>query len=331
MNVQPLFNKTYDGDLTYIVQFPNYILGGSSNPREFNTIFEAPLETLQPITALLELEILAKRSYIDRLRLWFNSIAVAREIKPMYSYKLGNEVFNKIIFNVKPLIEGRRVRQYPLRIYYDSQEEIRILKLALLLAYSAKESKTIASYAANSFTLNPAHEVTINIASAKEMNRRSKVRVTGYINGNGSLAIDCCGDEKRINVSGIIDIETHCLLGCGELKLKYLNGATEVLISSVLAYTVLRPEPEIEIALDELREDNARIIVSNKGNAEPDNAILMVLAAGNITYRKSLNIPSNSHQKFEIPIKKGSTNIVRVIWRYRGETRFTEAKIKACP
>ncbi len=308
------------GELRYFVDFPRQEIGGYSNPKETEVVFEAPRKTVEPLVSLLELDLMGENFSRDRWRLWFNNIAIAREIKPVVVEPLATgKKYIKALFDITPLIEGKEFDEYRFRIRYLHSESMEIVKLGFLLVYREEGSSTELGYS-----------LTPSILSGDEAVVEAPVippytlRITGILEQPSGLLLDCGGGET------VEDYLVDAKVSCKDRKIRLtLNGMeSRAIISSIIAYRMERPEPSIDIRVDR-QATTLNIEIENTGTATAENVIVLVLAAGTVLHRsKHETLHPGSSLSIKVDYKKNVHTTIRVITKYKGETRVYEKKLK---
>ncbi len=308
------------GETRYYVDFPRQVIGGYSNPREVSVIFEPPRKTVKPLLSLMELEISGENIALDRWRLWFNNIAIAREIKPVVNLRIRDHSFVKAVFDIAPLLDGREVDEYKFRIRYMHSAGVEVLKVGFLLIYEEPGSRTETEYRLSPIVLNGKER---EIILESTILPPYTLHLTGLA-PHGALSISC--GNSIVTEEGLVDSKVEC--NSRKIVISASNTEPPALLSSLVMFRMERPEPTIEITVEKT-DSGIEAIIENNGTATADNVIVLILAAGNVLYR-------SKHEKLlpmqKIQVKTGlpktSHITIRVIVKYKGETKIYEKKMK---
>ena len=307
------------GETRYYVDFPRQVIGGYSNPREVLVVFEPPRKTIKPLLSLMELEVSGENIALDRWRLWFNNIAIAREIKPVINLRMKDHSFVKAVFDIAPLLDGRELDEYRFRIRYMHSTGVEVLKVGFLLVYEEPGSRTETEYRLSPIVLNN-EEIVLESTILPPYT----LRLTGLTPPHGALNISC--GNNIVTEEGLVDSKVEC--NTRKIVINASNTEFPALLSSLVMFRMERPEPAIEITVEKNRS-GIEATIENNGTATADNVIILILAAGNVLYR-------SKHEKLlpmqKIQVKTGlpktSHVTIRVIVKYKGETKIYERKIK---
>jgi hypothetical protein len=334
----------YQGDMQYSAVYPNARIGGLTTARK--TI---PLSLTHPLrkkleTALLEIGVLAETEKID-WRVKVNGISITKEFKPHAVSRTGKEFYAKLIFDITSILktpESLRKRRVNVTFKTEGGSHVTIEQVGLLALYPSEEAESRFTFISGALSLKPgeAEEIPIRYPGDSGV-----LRTILYMPGpeaRGSIIIG----KTTIPVEGISGID-EIIENIGSLtntdRLRIVHEDTgvkyyprEMRVSTILISSIKYSEPVIEatrIEVPEIIHNNGviKVTIANKGEASPDNAIVVLMLLGSIIARKELPcLKPGEEATVEIPVSlpKGQYNVImRLIWRKLSRTRLTDKSI----
>ncbi len=322
-----------NNDLFYDVDLVNVKLGGLSGFTEYSVKFTPPIiESSKVDKTLLEIGVLTRESRLSKWRLWVNNVAITREYKPSLTASVDDElIFGKALFDLKPVIDST-TEQYSVTIQYDGSPEATITHIGLLVVYRSPDSKLDMEFYSGALVLQPGDEYSIK-PRIMETLRNSNIRVVMVVpNKLSRVSLDCGNTKKITGIIGPQDVKLRC---SGEsIRVKYEETSTPfypktLIVSSILIENLERKEPQLDINILDIKGDNVLVRVTNRGNTEPENIYLIAVSKGQVIDRKKIDkLKPKTTYTTSIKVRRDSLNIVRLVWRFKGEPRIKEVKVR---
>ncbi len=310
------------------VDLPAARLGGLHGSSEYGVVIEPPLN-IQPSKVLLEVGIIVKDLKLPKWRLWVNSVAVTREFKPTLTAQLNDvdAYYAKVAYDLKPIVASTKP-PYRIVIQYEGSPELELNDISLTALYPDEDSLTSYRYYSGALLLAPGDSISIDLPPGIDQGNAS---VIIRIPNRAARIKLSCGNE--IVVTGIVG-PYEARVNCSASKLDIVYEASKginyfprtAIVSSILFEKSIKREPDfaIKLAADETR----KVIVRNIGTASPETLMLIAMRPGEVVERIILE-PLGPGAETTLNIKNiEAATTLRIIWRFKGETRFKEFKLR---
>ncbi len=339
--------KSYNGDLYYVIAFPDVRIGGLMPSRQ--TI---PLSLIHPLRdrleyALLEIGVVVPSEKI-RWRVKVNGISVTKEFKPHAVSPSGDRLFAKLVYDVTSILktpESIRRRRVNVTFKTEGSADILIRQIGLLTLYPTEEARTTVSFLSGSVSLKPGEKKAFETSYGESMGELKTViyipskRVLGKIKINRSTIHEISNmqgiDEINLRLS---DLSARNIIEIEHVETDEKYYPKELILSTILLYNRVYREPRLEIIEYSVPEiipiagGLLKIRVRNSGESIPDRALLIVMLHGNVIARKKLEkIPPGMDVDVDINVKlpEGEHDLVlRIVWNKLSKTYFTDKRIR---
>lgn len=320
INVRALLHRSLD--------LPSQRLGGLHAATEYEVSFEPPVPST-PEKAFLEVGMLVRDVKLAKWRLWVNTVAVTREFKPSIVVKLDDVTgyYAKAIYDLKPVLASTSP-PYKLTIQYEGSPELEITDLSLLALYPDSDSTSSYQYYGGAVALEPGDSITVDVSS--ELGSYTATLVALVPSKAAEIVVECNGASKRVaGLVGVTDVRVPCR--GGSITITHRKGSIQyfprsVVVTSLVVENVVRREPDLAI---EAREAGDRISVRvvNRGAASPDAVVLIAIRRGIAVERVELG-PLPPGKEAEITVGARPPVTLRLVWRFKGETRIRELRLR---
>jgi len=338
---------TINGEITLLTSGP-LRLGGLHRSRIGCLTFEY----IKPLSAKLKeatLEIAATTttdpSHV-KWRLWINNFPLTREFKPQNTIELKEEYFNKVLFDITPILHARESEEVKLAIKYDGPGEIEINHANLVLAFEAKEAVSSYAYFSGALIIPPNESSKFNVplnvidkysgelkAIALAKSRHSMASI--YVNNKEVFSLSGLSDLEEIHVENIQvknnnEIEVKHEIHRENAIKKPIYLSTFILASTKIIKPYIRIK-DVKLITD---DKNPRLVIKivNVGQSRPDKLWLLLIDAGIIINRLKLPClkPGEEHE-IEMPFKKQLRSkhllSLRTVWTKLSRTFFEETRL----
>ena len=310
---------TVDGEVALISSGP-LKLGGLHRSRIGCLTFEylkPPNARLREATLEIAITTATEPSHV-RWRLWFNSFPLTREFKPQTTIELKEEYFNKVLFDVTPILHARETEEVKLAIKYDGPGEAEVNHANLILVFEAKEAKSSYTYFSGALIIPPNQTSRFNVplkiidehsgelkAIALAKSKYSSASIS--VNGVKVFSLSTLSDLEEIQIENIMvkpdnEVEVkHEIFKENTIK-KPLNISTFILAST----KILRPHIKIKSIriVSEGKEPRLLVKIANTGKSCPDKLWLLLIDTGIIVSRLKLPcLKPGEERDIELPFK----------------------------
>ena len=337
------------GEILYASNTYTAKLGGLSYPKKAFI----PLDLRVPANsrirrAYLEIAAVVPSIQHTKWRIWISGKPVTREFKPQVSVDSEEGYYTKSVYDVTPfLINMEEHSRHVVSVYYEGSQPIVVDHVGLLLLLDTTDSMHSYTYLSGALLLPPASEKSIPIELVSPpSNGDSTVRL--IIKSPSKYAearISLNGDEiaRVTGVVGVEDLELRVprLREKNVLTISHVQGGMSyfpknLVVSTILCSTVFSHKPLLEIRKIEHvvsgEEVEIRTLIANRGDAETEKTLLVVMEHGSPLGRVELEPvkPGETREaSMKIRVKKGYHVLtLRCIWSRRGKTEFVEEKIR---
>lgn len=287
--------------------------------------------------ALIELGLLLPELGRYAAAILFEGVTLTRELKPATCSPLGRGVFCKFVYDVTPITSSRQTSTYSLEIEYRGIKEIKVAHVGMLALGEKEESLLHAAFYSGALSLEPGSEFGLTLPFAIESGVLRLILLAPHPSAEVLVEMD---NGRRYVIKGNGFEEHRLELGQAgafkRLMFKHQGPGSyyprSILVSSVLAYSMRLPRPEIKAELKSVRGKEARITISNEGDAEAQKIIVVSVSKGMITERKELDrLAPGSTIEVKLRVNSEHPSIIRVIWKEFDNIRFEELRIKRRP
>lgn len=319
-------------EVYYELDMPSLSIGGTNNPVSYSTSFAMPFEHSDITNALLEVAAIVKEPSSVRWKISFNEVVVTREFKPLMCINFRGFHYCKLVYNVKPIIVSKPSKDLKTTVRHLAGTEVSLQSIGILLTAYNSLARSSYTYLSGFLEVKPGEMYEVEIPStisAEEVNIRivaehpsSKAKL--YVEGGGSkFELEGFGiQEHAVTLSG--------LAASGEGRALRIRAANDnIILSSILLYNSAIPKPRLEARIEAVSGEQVRVHISNVGSANAEKVVVNCISLGVIVDRKILDsVRAGESIELSMRCRPGSTNTIRIVWRYRGETNFKDLKLK---
>jgi len=326
-------------EVVYEVSSTPYRLGGLGNPTTVSLLLTPPMISDEVEQVLLDVALSHSSKVLSKWRIWFDGVAISREYKPHVLLDVDDRYYSKVVYDLTPIYKPGV--QHRVGIKYEGSSPVTVEEVGLLVVYRVEDSYTYYSFASGCLALAPGEEAGFELAGDCQVPGagRAVFRVVASMPcKNAVLRLEAGDVVRRVKgYTGVGDFEVELPKPPRGLSLRIVHEDTggnyyprHVVVSSLLSLVYRCKEPRLEAMVESRGGGSARIKIVNSGDAAPDKAFIVVLAAGRIIRRVSMGrIQPGEERIVEIPLEQGYTNIVRLVWSYHGRTGFKDLKVQA--
>ncbi len=337
---------TINGEITLLTSGP-LRLGGLHRSRTGCLTFEY----IKPLSAKLKeatLEIAATTT--DPLhvkwRLWVNNFPLTREFKPQNTIELKEEYFNKVLFDITPILHARESEEIKLAIKYDGPGEIEINHANIVLAFEAKEAVSSYAYFSGALIIPPNESFRFSVPLNVIDKYSGELKAIALAKSRHSMASIYVNNKKVFSLSGLSDLEEiHVeniqVKNNNEIEVKHeirrenaikkpIYLSTFILASTKIIKPCIRIK-DVKLIADD-RNPRLVIKIANVGQSRPDKLWLLLIDTGIIINRLKLPcLKPGEEQEIEMPFKKQLRSkhslSLRTVWTKLSRTFFEETRL----
>ncbi len=341
-----------EGYVSYTSEYSGAQLGSSpgSVRRTFMSLFLARPEGSEPRSALLALGVRAREARSPfRWKVTIDGATVTREFKPQFQAEIDRGVYMKAVYDVKPLLARRLTERTSHRLValYDSYQPISLADASLIAAFSGDGRYTY-SYHTGAVSLEPGEQVKVDANLGGWIGHRTAI-VTLHLPSASSVVRIIAGGSEPVEVAGPgfkrVRVRIPYKGGMVPVAVKYLDPGEKfypriAVVSDVLVYDQVYPEPRLRVKVTGLEEENGKVrlsgVVENTGMGPASRPMIIVLGMGIRLASRQLEdmiAPGESREfTLEASLDKApvrpSTLTVRVVWSSLGRTVFEDDHVK---
>ncbi len=324
-----LSSGALNGVLLYHNVFPSVFLGQTSGVSFRNNFSLDEPERIR--RAFLEVGLITQEPLIRGFIVSLNGITLTREFKPINCSPYGERLFCKAVYDVEPIVRAKPTSTWSLEIEYRGLREVMLAHVGLLVAREHESASSSHAYLSGALSLKPGESTALQLPSRLEEGAEARI-VAVLPSSEARLVIEPVeAPGSGLQGSGLVEHAFRVPPGTDRITLRHVGGGSyyprELVVSSLLIYRVKAPVPVIEVSLKSLEEGHAIIVVSNRGDADVGNVIVVSFSKGNVLERKILS-SLKPGEEVEVKIRAEQGGSVRVIWRYLDRTLFREIKLR---
>ncbi len=327
-------------EVVYEVSSTPYRLGGLGNPTTVSLLLTPPMISEDVEQVLLDVSLSHGSRVLSKWRIWFDGVAISREYKPHVLLDVDDKFYSKVVYDLTPIYKPGV--QHRVGIKYEGSSPVTVEEVGLLVVYRVEDSYTYYNFASGCLALAPGEEAGFDFGGCGlevEGPGRAVFKVVASLPcKNAVLRLEAGDAVRRVRgYTGVGDFEMELPNPPRELSLRIVHEDTggnyyprHVIVSSLLSMVYRCREPRLAAELESREGTRARVRVVNRGDAAPDKAFVVVLAAGRIIGRFDVGrLAPGEERVVEVPLEPGYTNIVRLVWSRHGRTGFSDLKLQA--
>lgn len=283
-------------------------------------------------------------------KLVVDGVSVSRELRPQFMVETDDGYYMKAIYDVKPVLAGRVVRQesHKILVFRDAVHPIRIADVLLYARFENEKARYSVSYYTGAVAMEPGdhYKVDANLGRGFGGKRTAGVLVHSPYHDSAFELVAGGSKPERAVGQGAHYIEASFSYTGSPVPvyLKYIDPGFKfypriAVLTEVIAAEILAPAPEPRLYIESVEAEGSKItvrgVVENVGDDVLDSTMLVVLALGARLARKTLP-PVEPGGKAEftlefdvsrLPIRPSRASI-RLIWRRLGETRLVSSEVE---
>lgn len=283
-------------------------------------------------------------------KLVVDGVSISREFRPHFVVETDDGYYMKAIYDVKPVLAGRVLRQesHKILVYRDAVHPIRVADALLYARFENEKARYAVSYYTGAVALEPGeyYKVDADIGRSFGGKRTAGVILHSPYHDSAFELIAGGSRPERAVGHGVhyIEVTVPYKGSPVPVSLRYVDPGFKfypriAVLTEVIATELLAPAPEPKLVIESVEASDTRVrvkgIVENVGDDVLDSTMLVVLALGARLARKTLPPvdPGKSIDfslEFDIsrlPIRPSRASI-RLIWRRLGETRLVSEEVQ---
>lgn len=277
-------------------------------------------------------------------KLVVDGISVSREFRPQFVAETDSGVYLKAVYDVKPILAARVVRQesHKILIFRDAVHPIRVADVFLYSRFASEKASYSVSYWTGAVALEPGdlYKIDANVGRGFGGKRVAGVVVHAPYHDSQFEVIAGGSRVEKVTGQGVHYVEVGVPYRGSPVpvSVRYIDPGYRFfprigLISEVVVRELRAPAPEPKLVVDRVETvgDRVRVkgYVENVGDDTLESTMLVVLALGARLARRTLPpLKPGSRADFAVefdvsrlPVKPSRASL-RLIWRRLGETRL---------
>lgn len=329
-----LINEKIPGVVKLDYQIVNKTIGTLNNniasiKLSINNTFSS-----RALKALLEIHAIPSNPKYARWKTWFNSFPLTKEYKANYSITTKDEQHDIFVFDVTPIINRdikRKTHKFVIKNI--GSAEIYIGYVFLTVQLEAEKAETHHYYRILMSKCNYESPCSPLLPECTSHTKNQTIINAYYQDPPVEVSLTS-GTWKRKDLFPTRAIDMVINECVGNRVIITPNSYDDVYLFSVHSYVANYDRPLIDIqTTSNQKEKNLEIelVVSNKGQIEAKDLMIIGMLYGNTVYFKKLESlkPGDSFMdKIFIEKPRNSTTMaIRAVWSEYGETIFKETKV----
>ncbi len=284
--------------------------------------FEIP-QGAKPEIAIIDFTMMGRGD----LKKWRTNIAnfsLTKEFKPFRMWRDEDKWVAKFVYDVTAIF-NLLLKEPVLRIHALPEGLIKVVQASLVVVFNDPElGRTEYQYLVSVEPTNAFSEKWDDEYEHMKAVLFSPVEVTT----ESTVRFGLCESKVLIPPESPTEVE----IGCKARNLE-INSKEPIIPLSVMITKETVKEARIEISEVKIEGDRLTIRVNNIGDSDADKVVIVIYDWGNVLERMILSKMAGG-ETYEATFDLSKLNVrkleginVRVIWSYKGVTRFTEKRV----
>ncbi len=323
MKKSVILDGAVEGAISYVNVVGRFTIDGASNREvQIPLNFEMP-QGARPKLAIIDFTVFGKGG-LKKWRANISNFSLTKEFKPLQMWEDGEKWIAKFIYDVTAIF-NLITREPILRVHAIPDGILKVVQASMVIVYEDPEiGQTNYKYIVSV-------EPTLNFLEKweREYNHlKSTILAPSEITAEATLRFGLCESRILIPPESPSEVEIECSAKSFEV----ISKEPIIPLNIMVTKETLK---EAKIEINEIRVENGKVevIIENKGEGDAEKVVVVLYDWGKIIDRKIVGeMKGGERRNIKLTVegferKKMEGINIRIIWSYKGVTRFIEKRV----